>query len=330
MSSTPISNRAAWRSVLLRLARSRPVRLLWSVAFFVGAAYLIYRQIAAMLLSALVHAVATTNPIAVVGSISLTCASYLCLSGSEWLALKALGHRLGYWRAARVAVPAYALTNSAGFSPATGTALRIQLYSPMGLSAFQSTQVAMLAGAAVTISGVVAAGAVIILDPSIGRALRQSSHVVPLVGGLMIAPVALWFVAFKSGAPAWLGGGKAERLPTRDRVLGLGAGLGDWTFSAAALFLLLPHPDPATFAGYFVAYTAGCILSAATGVPGGIGVFEAIVLSLTSVISKTHETAAALLLYRCIYSLGPLALAAAFGGIRRVAGSRRRAGTDAC
>jgi hypothetical protein len=33
----------------------------------------------------------------------------------------ALGHDLDYFQAARVAIPAYALTNSAGFSPATST-----------------------------------------------------------------------------------------------------------------------------------------------------------------------------------------------------------------
>jgi phosphatidylglycerol lysyltransferase len=327
MSSPPASRRRSRFAALLRVARSRTVRRVGSALFFGAAAWLIWRQLAGVSVQAFLHALGATNPLAVLASILLTFSSYLCLSGSEWLALHALGHRFGYWRAARVAIPAYALTNSAGFSPATGTALRIRMYGRLGLPPLQSAEVAMLAGAAVTVSGVVATGLVRIVDPSIGRAAargQEAAGAVVLLGALMAAPAVLWFVAFGPHAPAWLGGRAQGRLSARQRLAGLGAGLGDWLFSSAALFVLLPHPDPAAFAGYFAAYAAGCILSAATGVPGGIGVFEAIVLTITSMISKTHETAAALLLYRAIYSLGPLALwgaYAAFGYVRRKAGS---------
>jgi phosphatidylglycerol lysyltransferase len=198
------------------------------------------------------------------------------------------------------------------------------MYARFGLSALQSAQVAMLAGAAVTVSGVVASGLVLMADPSIGRALHGGAPLVVAVGAALAAPAALWFVAFRAWAPTWLGGRRGDELGGRQRLAGLAAGLGDWLFSAAALFVLLPHPQPAAFAGYFVAYAAGCILSAGTGVPGGVGVFEAIVLALTSLISRTHETAAALLLYRGIYSLGPLSLWAAYSGLRRAVAWARR------
>src|SRR5690606_15144406 len=81
-----------------------------------------------------------------------------CLAGSEWLALRALGHRLRLRDAALVAAPAYAVTNSAGFSPATGTMFRLQAYRRYGLDAKASAAVALVAGAAVTVSGFVTAG----------------------------------------------------------------------------------------------------------------------------------------------------------------------------
>jgi hypothetical protein len=49
------------------------------------------------------------------------------------------------------------------------------------------------------------------------------------------------------------------------------------------------------------------------------------VLAITRMISKTHETAAALLLYRAISGLGPLALRGAYTALgygRRMARSR--------
>jgi uncharacterized membrane protein YbhN (UPF0104 family) len=61
-------------------------------------------------------------------------------------------------------------------------------------------------------------------------------------------------------------------------------------------------------------------------VPGGLGVFEAIVLTLTTLLSQVHETAAALVLYRCIYSLGPLAIWGVASALRsrRVTRPQRR------
>jgi phosphatidylglycerol lysyltransferase len=106
------------------------------------------------------------------------------------------------------------------------------------------------------------------------------------------------------------------------RLLGLLAGLGDWLFSSAALFALLPQPQLAGYPTFLAAYVAGTVVGAASGVPGGVGVFEAVVLTLSSVFGQVHESAAALLLYRCIYSLGPLSVFGVIAGIRRILASR--------
>lgn len=323
--SAPCTDRRGSRPApLLRLVRSRTIQRLWSLSLLAAAAYLLYRQVSTMSLPGFMQALTGAAPGAVLASMLLTAGSYLCLSGTEWLALRALGHVFAFRQAARVAIPAYALTNSAGFSPATGTALRIQLYRQQGLSPGQAAAVAMLAGAAVTLSGVTCAGLAMALDPFLfSRALHQTEIYVELAGLVLLAPAALWFIAFRPGAPRWLGGGEGRPLRPRDRRLGLAAGLGDWLLSSAALFVLLPHPLLSVFPSFFVPYVAGCLLSAAAGVPGGIGVFEAIVLLLAGLFAQVHETAAALLLYRAIYSLGPLALVGVYTGARRL-GRRSR------
>jgi uncharacterized membrane protein YbhN (UPF0104 family) len=316
----PLRREAAKR--VWRTLRSPIVQRLVSAAFFGAAAWLIWRQLSVMSWSAFWDALSATPPWAVLLSVGCTGASYACLSGTEWLALRALGHRLRYRDAAKVAVPAYALTNSAGFSPATGTMFRVQLYARQGFSGPQAAAVAMLAGGAVTVSGVVTAGLLMLLDPSaFGEGVRGPAWAVALLGAGLVTPAALWFYAFTPAAPSWLGGGRTSPPRRSARLIGLFAGLGDWLFSGAALFVLMPGPHLAIFPTFLAAYVAGCLLSAATGVPGGIGVFEAIVLALTAVFTQVHETAAALLLYRGIYSLGPLAI---WGVVVLVRGRGRR------
>lgn len=306
-------------------ARRRWTQVIWpavSTLIFIGAAWMVWRQLEEMSLRDFLAALASTAPWAVALSIAFTAASYACLSGTERLALHALGHDLTYRDAARVAVPAYALTNSAGFSPATGTMFRAQLYSRKGLTPAQGATVGVVTGSAVTLSGVVTTGLLMLFDPgAFAVAVRGQAWAAEALGAVLAAAGLLYLYAFTPRAPGWLGGGRGGRLRTSERLWGLAAGVGDWLFSGAALFMLLPNPELAVFATFLAAFVAGCLLSAATGVPGGIGVFEAVVLALTSLFSQVHETAAALLLYRVIYSLGPLSI---WGAVILVRTWRRR------
>jgi len=256
---------------------------------------------------------------AIAATVVLTACSYMCLSLTEWLSARALGHAIRFPQAARVAVPAYALTNSAGFSPVTGTALRLQLYRHLGVTTKGAASVAMVAGAAVTLSGVVLLGVCFGIDPDTAAEVVHGSRSAAMAAALLlVSPAAFWFVAFSPRAPAWLGHARLSAIGLRMRLVGLAAGLGDWLFSGLALFVLVQTSSPADFPAFLAAYVAGSLLSAATGVPGGIGVFEAIILALTPLVAQTHETAAALLLYRCLYSLLPLALVGAVALARRL------------
>jgi phosphatidylglycerol lysyltransferase len=298
----------------------RRLRQALSLLFLAAAGWLLWRALSGVTPAAVLRALAATPPLAVVASLALTAGSYLCLSVTEWLSLSALRHRLSFRSAARVAVPAYALTNSAGFSPVTGTALRLQLYRRDGLDARQAAAVAMLAGAAVTLSGVVTLGLALAIAPAPLDAVIGGPDWAPrAAAGVLLVPAILWFVAFRPGAPRWLGGARPAALPPARRALGLAAGVGDWLFSGLALFMLIGSGQAGMLPGFMAAFVAGCLLSAASGVPGGLGVFEAVVLSLTAVLAHVHETAAALLIYRVIYSLLPLTLLGAASLVGRLA-----------
>jgi len=308
----PRQTLAGWRRV------GAVARRVLTPAFLALAGWLIWRQVSAISPDAFLAALMSTSPITLAASALLTASSYACLSTTEWLSARAVGHPVSFVTALKVAIPAYALTNSAGFSPVTGTALRLQLYGRRGFSTAAAASVAMVAGTAVSLSGVVALGLCFLVDPATAADAVNGPHWAATAAAfVLIGPAALWFTAFSRRAPKWLGGGHVRHLPWRLRALGLAAGLGDWLFSGLALLALLQSWSPSVLPTFLAAYIAGCLLSAATGVPGGIGVFEAIVLSLTVVVSRVHETAAALLLYRVMYSLLPLSLVGTTALVRR-------------
>ena len=82
----------------------------------------------------------------------------------------------------------------------------------------------------------------------------------------------------------------------------------DITMAALTLYVLLPQstPDFLTFLALFAAAAMAGVLS---HVPGGVGVFEAVIIAAMPADVALDQVAAALLLYRVIYYLVPFALA---------------------
>ncbi len=299
--------------------------MLVSLVALVGAVWLIRHMLKDFSWPLFVAAVRATPAWALEASIVLTPASYVCLAVTEWFALQSLGHRLNWHRAGRVAFASYAVSNSLGFSLATGTATRLRLYARWDLSPAAITAVALLAGAAVCLSGVVTAGLGLMLRPSpFAEVFHWPRGVVEVIGLALLAPGTLWFIILRRGAKD----APPVAHSASGRALALVAGVADWILSGAALYVLLPHPSLAAFPQFLAVFVLGSLVSAATGVPGGVGVFEAVVLGLSTLLARANETATALILYRVIYSLGPLvAMTAALsllGLVRKARDEARR------
>nr|WP_256371635.1 bifunctional lysylphosphatidylglycerol flippase/synthetase MprF [Tabrizicola sp. YIM 78059] len=84
--------------------------------------------------------------------------------------------------------------------------------------------------------------------------------------------------------------------------------LGDIGFSALTLYLLLPVSDLG-FLTFLAVFAAATMVGIISHVPGGIGVFETVVIAAMPAGSPMHKVAAALLLYRLVYFLVPFVLA---------------------
>lgn len=293
-----------------RLA-SRIFRAALAVGVLAVALWVVWREVRGISPELMRSALAGIPPWALAAALILTAASYACLATTEVIAVRAMGLKASRFRAVLTAAAAYAASNSFGFSLASQAAVRLRGYGPAGLSRGQILRLTLVVSVAVSLSGVVTAGLVTGATPLVfSHALHRPAGAVAMLALVLISPAALWFLTFRRSGPAWLGGGAARPPSARDRGLALAVGLGDWLASGGALFVLLPDPTITGFAIFLVVFVIGSLVSAASGVPGGIGVFEAIVITLTPLVAQTHETAAALLVYRLIYSLGPISVAA--------------------
>ena len=261
---------------------------------------------------AMVHALRSTPWSLFSASFGATAISYLTLIGRDLGGLRYVRARVPMPAALLAAFCGSALGNAVGFGALTGGAMRYRIYGSAGITPEQVARLMVF----ITVSfavGLVTIGATgtLLAEHAVGRLLHLSTTLAQ-EGGivvLMSVAMALAVCAFRR-APLRVGRWRITLPDGRLASWQLCLTAIDIVSAGAALWVLLPGEriDFATFSAVFAAATALGVIS---HVPGGIGVFEAVVVfALGRHVSPTL-IAAALLAYRGIYFGLPLLLAAA-------------------
>ncbi|WP_231107040.1 bifunctional lysylphosphatidylglycerol flippase/synthetase MprF [Pandoraea pnomenusa] len=240
-----------------------------------------------------------------------TLASYAALTGYDISGLRFAGATVRRSTVVLTSFIAYALGNSVGLGVLTGGTVRMRMYAAAGIDTSKVAQaVAFNAGAfglGMTVFG------------SLGMLWGASrvSALVPIPAGLL----QLVAVLLLAGSAAFLAMCARHRTvslfgrwpiplpPLRLALRQLLISAADLGMAAAALWCLLPAGvvDLPTFV---VFYAIAMALGVLSHVPGGVGVFEAVILLATNGHAPISQVAGALVLYRGIYYLLPLMLAA--------------------
>jgi len=296
-----------WRRWLLPLV---------TLLVFAGVAFALHRELAQFrFANVLAHL--RSIPAASVGAAALyTAASYWLLGFYDVLALRYLGKQIGYGRTLFTAFIAYSFGHNFGIAAFTGGAVRYRLYSSAGLNAADVATVAGFCAVTTAIGLAALAGVSFVFAPHQGvTPPHMNHHIVQALGVLLLALIgtyALWSLA---GPRRIELGGWALRAPAPSVALPqIALAIVDLALSALVLWVLLPAGHGVTLLAFAGAYSTAVIAGVISHVPGGLGVFEAlIVLALPSV--PADQLLGSLLAWRAIYYVLPLLVAALlFGG----------------
>lgn len=241
----------------------------------------------------------------------LTAASYAMLTLYDRFALRVIAKKLPWRIYALASFTSYTLSHNLGLALLTGGSARYRIYRPAGLSAGEIGSVIALASLSfwngvVLLAGIAALTSTQLL-PAFGFTL--SLHWLHLAGLVAITLCLIPMLLRHFGLRAIDVGGWRTPLPTFGRSIEMTAvATLDLAAASAALFVLLPAHDPALYPAFFLGYALAIIAALISHVPGGLGVFEAVVLA--TVPGDKAQLLAALLAYRAIYYLLPLLFAA--------------------
>ena len=265
----------------------------------------------------------------IAAAIVLTAASHALLVGYDWIALRSIGATIPLRTAARASFTSYALSHNFGFAALTGGAARLRIYGAAGLGPLAVARVVLIAGTAFW-GGVLAVAALSLMLTAVplhfGGLAITAGQARFLGTALLAGMIALPLAATALPRLQALLRRAVPQASGRSLALLLAMGAADLFLSALALMVLLPGLAPAEFGQLYLVYALAIVAGLVTHVPGGIGVFEAVVLAGLP-RGAGHDAAAiaaALLAYRAIYYVLPLAAALALNAAAEARGLRRR------
>lgn len=259
----------------------------------------------------------------VLGALGTTALSYWVLSGYDVLALRYLRKRLRYGQILFTSFIACSFGHTLGFAAFTGGAIRFRLYASAGVTAVEVATIAAFASLSIGIGLATLSGISLFLSPAQAAAVLHLGHSLTfLVGALLLAAVtayALWS-ALSRGVLEIRGWALRAPGPT----IGLPQvvlSVIDLSLAGSVLWWLLPSSAHIGFIPFIGAYAIAVIAGIVSHVPGGIGVFETVMLLILRGV-PAESLLGSLLAYRAIYFFVPLLFGATLFAYKELSASR--------
>ena len=247
-------------------------------------------------------------------------AGYATLTFYDLFALRTIGKdKVPYPVAALAGFTSYSIGHNVGASVFTGGAVRYRIYSLYGLSAVDVAKLCFIAGLTFWLGNATVLGLGIVYTP---HAASQLDHLpewvnraVAVAALLVLASyiVWVWRVPRQVGQSNW-----KVTLPNGPMtLLQIGIGIIDLGCCAFAMYMLMPAEPYIGLVELSVIFVSATLLGFASHSPGGLGVFDAAMLTALWQYNQA-DLIAGLLLFRLLYYITPFALALIVLGVREV------------
>ena len=294
------------------------ITLLFGLSIFFVALILCWHLLKDINLCDLKNAADTLSIKAILFACLSTIGSYLMLIGCEWSATRYAGVKLKPSVITLGGICASAIGNAIGLSALSGGAIRCRLYFKQGLTTIDVARMSIF----VTLS----LGFTLPLLATLAALMNTKNTMLALhLSKNWIGLISSGIISLYSGILIFLYCNRLETKPNKDtqlfqlfhwsiRLPNLRLAsyqfvitLIDTVLAGAILYFLLPvQPHFTTFIMiYILALVAGVL----SHIPGGVGVFEAVMLAAFSSEIGAASLTVALIIYRIIYILIPLFIA---------------------
>ncbi|MGO9850684.1 MAG: bifunctional lysylphosphatidylglycerol flippase/synthetase MprF [Steroidobacteraceae bacterium] len=306
-------------------SRWRWVGPLAALLVFATVALILHHQLAQLHVKrvfAHLHAIPRRQILAALG---FTAASYWLLSSYEVLALRYLRRAMPYTRILFTSFIAYSFGHTLGFAAFTGAAIRFRLYATAGVTAIDVATISAFCSLSLGIGLATVTGLSLFFAPEHAAQILHLHYNWSLLAGLVLLGAVAAYAAWAALARGTLElRGWALRAP--GPAIGLAqivVSVADLSLSSAVLWSLLPVDAHIGFVTFLGTYAAAVIAGIVSHVPGGVGVFEAVMLLALPGVPP-DALLGSLLAYRGVYYLVPLVFGTLLFGSKELSAQRGR------
>ena len=274
------------------------------------ALWFLHKEMAGISREAVTAQIREIPVLALVASALFTVCSYLALTAYDATGLRYLGHKMPYRRSALTAFMAFAVGQNVGLAALSGGAIRYRMYSLAGLTASEIATLIVFLTVTFALGALALFGIALILMPTAQTAILKLPPLsISLTGiALITVPVIYMAIAISRREPIRIGNWHLAVPGPGIAFTQICISLADLMFASATLYVLL---EPILHIGYFPflgIYLLAMFAGLVSSVPGGIGIFEAVLLAALPQV-PTSALLGTIIVYRLIYYVAPLILA---------------------
>ena len=294
-----------------------------ALAVFGAVAYVLHREIATLHIRDIFHELRSIPAIDIVSALLITAVSYWVLSFYDFLGLRYVRKTMPYARMVFTSFIAYAFGHNLGLAAFTGAAIRLRLYASAGLTAIDVVTVQGFCSLTSGIGLATLGGLSLLLEP---QQLHDAVHL-PIWWTRIVGTALLCFVVAYAVCSIFVRRplevrGWQLRIPRPSISFPqIALGLLDLGIASTVLYVLLPDNANINYLAFLGAYAAAVTAGIISHVPGGIGVFETVIILAIPQVPPS-QLLGSMLVYRGVYYLVPLAVAALLFGLKELEARR--------
>ncbi|WP_442949969.1 lysylphosphatidylglycerol synthase domain-containing protein [Nostoc sp.] len=253
-------------------------------------------------------------------AIWLTAFGYLVMIGYDILGFNYINRSLSWNKIAFTNFISSAFSNTIGFALLTGSAIRYRFYASWGVSAVAIAQVIAFANFTFWLGMFAVAGFLFLINPlNIPTQLHLPFATVRPIGIIFLLLVAAYLLGSIFIKQPLIIRGHEFRFPSFNISLAqIAISSFDWILAAAVLYALLPSNISLSYLDFLGIYLLAMFAGVVSNVPGGLGVFETIILLILSSKVSAAVVLGSMLAYRGVYYFLPLLVAAGLLGLYEI------------
>jgi uncharacterized membrane protein YbhN (UPF0104 family) len=260
----------------------------------------------------------------IAAALFFVCLSYFTVSLYDVLALRSMRIKLHPLRIMLTGFICHTLSHNVGLSSLTGGSMRYRLYKANGVTGKEVVRIISFNLLTFWLGLLTVAGLVFFIAapqlPSFFGLPFSSAQPIGMLFLLILCAYLLWSMHHRA-LRIW-----KWTIPIPSIHLSLAqmlVGGADWIIGSLILYSLLPHTGGVTFGLVLRSFLIAQIAGLTSQAPAGLGVFETIILNVLPSTLPESVILGALLMYRMIYNVIPLIIAAILLAIREITTHRR-------